>query len=115
MICPPVGMPAQISARVGSIPYGSPAILWFSAGSLGVASGILRASLPCSIHPSVDDPKFSASLCFPKQIPNGGIDMSVRWPAQAEFHFLELYADAAEALTRVVTLLRELKTIQRFA
>jgi hypothetical protein len=68
-----------------------------------------------TIHPSVDDPKFSASLCFPKQIPNGGVDMSIRWPAQAEFQFLELYADAAEALTRVVTLLRELKRIERFA
>jgi hypothetical protein len=68
-----------------------------------------------TIHPSVDDPKFSASLCFPKQIPNGGVDMSISWPARAEFQFLELYADAAETLKEVVTLLRELKKIPRFA
>jgi hypothetical protein len=67
-----------------------------------------------TLHPSVDDPKFSASLCFPKQI-QAGVDMSITWPSRAEFQFLELYKDAADAFMRVATLLHELKKIQRFA
>ena len=48
-ICPPVGKHDGISARVSTqCQYDCPTILCFSSGSLGVASGILRASLLCS-------------------------------------------------------------------
>jgi hypothetical protein len=67
------------------------------------------------LHPSVDDVKFSASLSFPKAMPGGGTDMTVRWPNRPEFEFLALYNAAAEALSQVVTLLRRLKRIPRFA
>lgn len=67
-----------------------------------------------TLHPSVDDPKFGASLCFPKKF-RGGVDMSISWPSRAEFQFLELYEDAADAFRRITSLLHELKKVQRFA
>ena len=45
----------------------------------------------------------------------GATDISVSWPTQPEFQFLQLYADASEAFEQVVAFFRELKKIPRFA
>lgn len=68
-----------------------------------------------TLHPAVDDPKFSAFLCFPKQRSKGVLDMSIGIPTVAEFDFSDLYRDAVEALKQVVTVLRKLKEIPRFS
>jgi hypothetical protein len=63
--CPPLGTPAEISAWASAQhQYDCPAILSFSAGSLSVASGVLRASFhcPCAGAPVADRHSLDYSL-----------------------------------------------------
>jgi hypothetical protein len=69
------------------------------------------------IHPSVDYHGFGAHLVFPRVMQQGQtVRMMVPSSSKTtEFQFLDLYSNASKVFGHYVNLLRELKSIPRFA